>query len=189
MHSLGCAKLIPGDDIVIIGGGVMGLLHIMGAHLFGVRTILSEPDQNRRTFAGKIGANFIINPLTEDAVMRVKQISNGRGVEAVINTTAIPAITEQAVKMTGMKGRCIVYSSQHPDKPVNVNPGWLHNSEVILTGAVNPTITSFDQAVNLISKGILDPSILVTEMIDYTHASDAFERASRPDTYRIVITF
>lgn len=176
-----------GDDAVVIGGGVMGQLHLLCLEKRGVRTILSEPDAARRAFAEAHGCRITIDPARENAVERVFQLTGGRGAETVFNTTAISAVEEDAIRMTGKLGRCVTYSSQHPDSPVLVSPNWLHNSEAVLTGAVNPGIDSFDQAVNLIGKGILSLNDLVSAVYPKERATEAFEEALKPSTYRVII--
>jgi len=187
LNSIHRAAPRMGDDAVVIGGGVMGQLHLMCLEKMGVRTILSEPDAARRDFAASHGCRIALDPGREDAVDRVLQLTGGRGAETVFNTTAISKVEEDAIRMTGKLGRCITYSSQHPDSPVSVSPNWLHNSEAVLTGAVNPSIVSFDQAVNLIGKGILSLGDLVSAVYPKEQATEAFEEALEPSTYRVVV--
>ena len=188
LNSMERARPQMGDDAVIIGGGVMGQLNQLLFKKMGLRTILSEPDAARREFALKHGCDVVIDPMAEDPVAKVKQLTGGRGAEVVINTTAVPAVQEQAIAMTGRLGRCVAYSSQHPDRPVPVSPNWLHNTEAVITGAVNPSIRSFEQAVAVLNKNIVDLKDLITGVYPMEQAQQAFEAALRMDTYRIVIT-
>ncbi len=178
-----------GDDVVIIGGGVMGMLHILCSKLMGTRVILSEPDPARREFAKRLGCDIVLDPSGTDAVGAVLDLTQGRGAEVVYNTTAIPSVAAQAIKMTGRFGRCVMYSSQHPDSPVGVSPNWLHSSEAVLTGAVSPSIVSFDRAVNLLSKGLIDVWPLVCAVFPFEQAYEAFIEATKPDTFRIIVSF
>lgn len=62
------------------------------------------------------------------------------------------------------------------------------NTARIITGAVNPSVDSFDQAVNLLCKNIVDLTDLVSAVYPMDQAQQAFEAALRPDTYRVVVT-
>lgn len=177
------------DDVVVIGGGIMGVLHLMCAKLRGARVIVSEPDDRRREFTRKLGCDAAVNPREEDPVEAVRALTGGRGADVVFNTTAIASVAEQAVRMTGNLGRCVMYSSQHPDAPVAVSPNWLHNSEAVLTGAVSPSVRSFDRAARLLAKGLLDVKPLISGVYDYTKSEEAFRQAVSPDTYRVVVNF
>lgn len=189
LNSIEKGRIELGDDVVVIGGGIMGMLHVMSAKLSGARVILSEPDPERRRIAEELGCDITFNPLEKNPVEYVRSLTEGRGAEAVFNTTPISAVAKQAVEMTAPMGRCIMYSSQHPDKPFEISPNWLHNSETIVTGAVSPSVRSFNRSVNLLAKKIIDPEKLVSGTYSYENAQDAFEAAVRPDTYRIIVTF
>lgn len=189
MNSISKADPRPGDDALIIGGGVMGLLHIIAARLRGAFTILSEPNQARREVAKALGCNLTIDPMSTDLHTEIMALTQGRGAQSVFNTTAISAVAEQAVALTGKGGTCVMYSSQHPDQPIQLSPNWIHNTEVRITGAVNPSTQSFDQAVNLIDKGLVRAGSLVRASFPYTEAQQAFEASLDPANFRTIITF
>jgi L-iditol 2-dehydrogenase len=189
LNSIERGHLEIGEDVVVIGGGIMGQLHVMCAKLSGCRVIMSEPDGPRRELAKKLGADICIDPTQVDAVEEVKRLTDGEGAAAVFNTTAVSAVAQQAIGMVAKLGTVVMYSSQHPDKPIEVSPGWLHNSEANITGAVSPSIRSFRRSVNALSKGIIDPELLVSGVFDYHDCQKAFETAIRPDTFRCIIKF
>ncbi|MBQ3338049.1 MAG: hypothetical protein IJG82_00380, partial [Atopobiaceae bacterium] len=99
------------------------------------------------------------------------------------------AVAQQAIGMVAKLGRVVMYSSQHPDKPIEVSPNWLHNSEAVIIGAVSPSIRSFRQSVDALSKGLIDPELLVSGSWDKTEAQSAFEAAIDPATFRCIIRF
>lgn len=189
LNSIEKGKIELGDDVVILGGGIMGMLHLLSAKLSGARVIMSEPDEKRREIAESLGCDITFSPLEKAPVEYVKSLTEGRGAEVVFNTTPISIVAKQAVEMTAYMGRCVMYSSQHPDKPFEISPNRLHNSEAIVTGAVSPSVRSFNRAVNMLAKGILNPKSLVSGVYSYDNAKDAFEAAVRPDTFRIIVKF
>ncbi len=189
VNSVNRTNIQFGEDVVVIGGGTMGLLHVVLAKLKGARVILSEPLAERRQKALDLGCDVVIDPLAEDAVEAVKQATEGRGGIVVFNTTAIPAIAKQAVEMTAPTGTVVMFSSIHPNTPVPVDMGRIHSYQITITGAVSPTIHSFAQSVDLIAKGIVDPTVFTEATIDYKDFGKAIELASRPDTYKVILTF
>jgi L-iditol 2-dehydrogenase len=189
MNSLDKGQIRMGDDVLVIGGGIMGQLHVIGARLSGARVILSEPDYERRKFAEKLGCQITIDPNSHNLLKTIRELTGDRGVDVIFNTTAIPEITQEAIGLLGYSGKFVMYSSQHPDKPIDLSPNWLHNSEAILTGAVSPSIASFDKAVNLINKGIIDPSPFVSAVYDYHDIQKAFESSLKKENFRVVVKF
>ena len=189
VNSIDRVNIKYGDDVVVIGGGTMGLLHVVLAKLKGARVILSEPMEARRQKALELGCDECINPMEVDAVEGVKALTEGRGGIVVFNTTAIPAIAAQAVEMTAPTGTVVMFSSIHPNNPVPVNMGAIHSFQKTITGAVSPTVSSFHQAVELIGKGIVDPTVFTEAVIDYKNFGEAIALASRPDTYKVILNF
>ncbi len=189
LNSIEKGRIDLGDDVVVVGAGIMGMLHIIGAKLSGARVILSEPNAERRKIAEELGCDITINPTEVNPVEYIKSLTDGRGAEVVFNTTSISAVAKQAVEMTAPMGRCIMYSSQHPDQPFEISANWLHNTEAIVSGAVSPSVRSFHRAVNVLSKKIINPERLVSGIYNFENAQEAFEAAVRQDTFRIVVTF
>ncbi|SEO78160.1 zinc-dependent alcohol dehydrogenase [Propionispora vibrioides] len=189
LNSIGHGKIEIGDLVVVIGGGVMGLLHIKLAKLRGAKVILSEPDMKRRNLAQMYGCDIAFDPREKDPVDYVKELTGHRGAEVVFNTTAIPAVAEQAIRMTSAAGRCILFSSMHPNTPLQVDGGRIHSQETVITGSVSPTVYSFQQAVKVIAEKMIDFTPLIHKVYPYTSATEAFEEASRPDTLKTILRF
>lgn len=188
VNSIEQGKVQLGNDVVVIGGGIMGMMHIMLSKLKGAFVIISEPDEKRRKLALELGADMAINPMEKDPVEEIKALTEGRGADVIFNTTPIASVAEQATQMVGYMGRVVMYSSIHPDKPINVSPQWLHKSQAVITGAVSPSIESFDTAVRLLDKGIVNPQKLISGTYDLTNAQKAFDEAVMPNTFRIIVT-
>lgn len=187
IHSIERAHLKLGQDVVIIGAGVMGLLHLAVAKKMGTRVIVCEVDEKRRKLALELGADYVINPVKEDMVSVVKSLTCGRGADAVFHTTAIASVAESAIKLAGKMGIVIMYGSFHPDKDISVNPNWIHNTEVVITGTVSPSTEDFLKSSRLLNYGIIDPMLLVQASFDIKDIQKAFELAVDPKTYRVVI--
>lgn len=187
VHSIQKGNVQLGDDVVVIGVGIMGALHIQLAKLRGARVIACEVDEERLKMAKKMGADITINSKNEDAIARVMELTQGRGADIVFCTVAIAAIADDAVKMTGKVGKTIFYSSFHPDKPIEISPNKIHSTEQIITGSVNPQTKDFLIASRLLSANIVDVSELISARIPFEQMDEAFQKAIDPSTYRIIV--
>lgn len=189
LNSINRTEIQFGDDVVVIGGGAMGLLHIMALKMKGARVILSEPLAKRRQKAFQLGCNAVIDPVDEDAVEAVRKLTGGRGASAVFNTTASPKVAADTVEMTAPGGVCVMFSSLHPNDPVPVDMGRIHSYQVTVTGAVSPTIKAYNQAVQLLGKGLLDPASLIEAIYDYTEFDKAIACAMKTESYKVILKF
>lgn len=136
-----------------------------------------------------LGCNIAFDPTKEDATEKIKELTEGRGANIVFNTISSPQIARDSVKMTSPGGICVMFSSIHPNEPVEVNMGIIHSYQKTITGAVSPTIQSYNQAVLMISKGIVDPTNLIEEIFNYKDFDKAMETAMNPDTYKVILKF
>lgn len=189
LNSINCADIQFGDNVVVIGGGAMGLLHVLAAKMKGARVILSEPLEQRRKKALKLGCDEIIDPTNGNAIEAVLELTGNKGANSVFNTTASPKVALEAVEMTIPGGTCVMFSSLHPNDPVPVNMGRVHSYQITITGAVSPTIKSYYQAVQLIDKGLLDPTPLIEGIFDYTEFDKAIKIAMRTESYKVLLKF
>lgn len=187
VHSIRNGQIELGDDVVVIGVGIMGAFHIQLAKLKGARVIACELDPKRLEVAKKMGADILINSGETDPVEEVKKITDGRGADAVFCTVPVSALAKQAVDMTGKVGRTVFYTSFHPDNPIEVSPNKIHSSEQIITGTVNPQKKDFLIATKLLSSKLIDVSELISGRVPLAEIDRAFEEAILPNTYRIVV--
>ncbi len=187
VHSINNANIQLGNDVVVVGNGIMGAFHIQLAKLKGARVIACEVDDKRLELAKLMGADILINSREEDAVAKVKEYTDGRGADVVFCTAALTSLADQSINMTGNNGFVVMYSSFPKGKPIELDVNSVHSSEKIITGAVNSNTQDFMSAVRLLSFGIIDASKLVSEVVPLSNIDYAFERAIDPATYRIVI--
>ena len=185
VHSIQNADVQMGDDVVVIGVGIMGALHIQLAKLRGARVIACEVDDARLEVARKMGADITVNTKGIDAAAKIKELTDGRGADVVFCTVAISEIAADAVGMAGKIGR--FYSSFHPDNPIEISPNKIHSTEQILTGSVNPQTKDFLIATRLLSGKLIDVSELISATIPLNEIEDAFNKAVDPSTYRIIV--
>ena len=159
---------------------------------FGFREADKNPAKIEYTkrnidLALELGCDIAFNPKDCDAVAYVKELTEGRGADVVFDTTTPPAVAAQAIDMAGKLGRVVMYSSVIPADPIPFDANALHSSEKIITGSVSPSIQSFDTAVRLLNKGLINPKKLLHSVFEKEDAVQAFETSIRPDTYRVII--
>ena len=180
------AKL--GQDVVVIGAGPMGMLNMLIAKRRGTRLIVSEVDQRRNDYALELGADLTVNPKTEDAPARVKEITGGKGADVVIVAIGNHTANLDALNMVAEYGTVMLFASAHPVTDLTVDPNFIHRKQVTLTGSRNGSPESFETATTLLSKRLLNVRPLIQQQVPMDQIKDAFELAIRPDTYRVIVT-
>ncbi len=98
----------PGDNVVICGGGPIGLGAIAVLKRAGAsNVILSEPEKARSDIGAKFGADHIINPLEEDFAERVLDITKGMGASLFLEATGLPTRVYPGIEKVIWEGRSL----------------------------------------------------------------------------------
>ncbi len=187
VHSIEQADIALGEDVVVVGAGIMGQFHVALSRARGARVIVVEPNKERAVLATKMGAMEIIDPFAEDATQRILKLTNGRGAHVVFTTITQTTLAELYIKALAKRGRIIYYGSFHPDGDIAVSPNMIHYSERVITGSYSPTTKAFYTAIRLISYGIIDVRPFLSAEYPLAMAQEAFRKAQDPQTYRVSI--
>jgi 2-desacetyl-2-hydroxyethyl bacteriochlorophyllide A dehydrogenase len=187
VHSVNNAAIELGNDVVVIGCGIMGNFHIQLAKLKGARVIACEVDEERLKVARLVGADILINAKETNAVEKVRELTDGRGADVVFCTAALVQLADDSIHMTAKTGRVVMYSSFPANKPVELDVNSVHSTEMNITGALNQNTRDFLAATRLINFGIVDVSPYISEVVPLEKIGYAFERAIDPKTYRVLV--
>ena len=189
LRSVKRARIHPGEKVVIIGMGVMGVLHLQLALARGGVVIVSEPNPDRRAAALAMGATAAIDPSREAYRERVLALTDGWGADVTFICVPHAAVVGPAVEAAAKNGRVLMYSSIHPrGTKVELDPNIFHNREVVLTGTMSQSQRDFFEAAQLIAHGLVDLDPLISARYPLEEVQAAFEAALREDTYRVFVT-
>jgi threonine dehydrogenase-like Zn-dependent dehydrogenase len=178
-----------GDTAVIVGAGIMGLLHLAALRATGAVVVISEPDPGRRAKALEMGAQAAIDPSTEEYVAGVMRLTEGRGANVTYMAIGAPSAIEQAVQASAKRGIVSVYASVHPrGSTIQVDPNIFHHKEVMLSGSLAQDHEDFLDAVWSIAHHTIDLQPLLSATFPLHELEQAFAAATRPDTYRVFVT-
>jgi L-iditol 2-dehydrogenase len=187
LHASRLLDLRVGQDVVVIGAGVMGLMNVVAARQYGCRVIASEIDPDRLAMAGRMGATVLIDASKEDPVARVKELTEGRGAEAVIAAIGHPKANEQGMAMLSDRGRFVLFAAAHPEPELTFGPNEMHNRETGVFGVISGDKQDFYAATRLIRYGLVDLSPLIDFRYPLEEIGAALEHAIKPGTYRVIV--
>ena len=151
LNSIEACDLSAGSSVAIIGAGPMGLLHLLLARQLGAGTvIMSEPDEERRAIASKMGADLVIDPRQTSFVDTVKELTSGLGADAVIVSAGIADVVGESLAAARAQGVVNLFAGFPPDSSVSFDPNIVHNKEIRLTGSQNASIEQYQQVLDLL---------------------------------------
>ena len=162
LHGMDMCEIRPGHQVVVIGGGMIGLLMLQLSRLAGAAKVaLLEPVESKREVGKKLGADICIDPIHEDVKARLKE-EGMTWVNTVIECVGRPSTIEQAIDIAGNKAVVMMFGLTKPDETISVKPFEIFRKELVLKASyINPYTQK--RALDLIDSGRLDVSSMVYE--------------------------
>jgi L-iditol 2-dehydrogenase len=183
LHGAEEARVKLGDSVAIIGAGPIGLLHLLTAKKLGAEKVMMiDLVDERLDYATKLGADGVINGGKENAVEKVRQLTNGYGADVTIEAIGLPSTWEQALKLVRKGGTVLEFGGCPPGTEIKVNAERLHYGELTVLGAFHTTPLHFRKALNLIASRTIDVKPLVTRKMKLDDIEQAFEILSTSKT-------
>ena len=187
IRSLKKLQVTIGENVLIVGAGPMGILHLQVARAMGARVFVSDPNAMRLNVAQSLGAYAVIDPSKEDLEETIRLETDGIGVDACVVTSPAQAALSSGISILSIGGRLNIYTSYLEEMPVPMDANKLHRNESLITGSEGRTEFDFHQAVKLIGYGMVDVKPLVSKVVRYENISEGIEAAMREDTLRVLL--
>ncbi|MCC6190048.1 MAG: zinc-binding dehydrogenase [Anaerolineales bacterium] len=189
VRSVKRARVAPGDFVVVMGGGVMGALHVLLAKRQGATVVVSEPDAGRRQRLEALGADCVVDAAATDLRALVKDMTRGHGAEVVFDAVGMGPNLETGLQLVGNGGRVMVYARVYPKgTTIKMDPNLFHEKEIVLTGSMSQNREDFMQAAEMIVRRTADLRPLISGIYPMDQLVEAFEASTRLENYRIVVT-
>ena len=179
----------PGDTVTIVGAGPIGLAVILTAQFYTPASIIViDIDDNRLEVAKSFGATHTINSKTENAVLKIMEITEQRGVDVAIEAVGIPETFEICQSII-TPGGVIANVGVH-GKSVNLHLETLWSRNITITTRLVDTVSTPLLLKSITSKK-LDATRLITHRFalnDIMKAYDAFQNAAAEKTLKVILT-
>ncbi|MEO7468159.1 MAG: NAD(P)-dependent alcohol dehydrogenase [Sphingobium limneticum] len=129
-------KVQPGQSVVILGAGSVGLSAIMAARVVGAASIIAiDLNPDRLALAAELGATLTINGQSENPVARVLDMLPA-GVDFAIDCTGLPAVIQQGIAMLGVRGTCGIVGAAAPGTMVQADVSHIMSGGRTIRGIV-----------------------------------------------------
>jgi len=187
IHASRKLSIKPGNKVLIIGDGPMGLLHIQTVKAFSSVEVILSGMTPHRLQVGKKLADHVIDAKNEDVVARVKEITDDEGPQQII--VAVPSIeaAKQAIEMVCPGGEVLLFGGFPKNSNLAVDPNRFHYDEVKLLGSLGSLPNEFKMALDFIESGKVNHDLLITHRYSLDKVSLALERGIRQEGIKAVV--
>ncbi len=178
-HDVRLSGLSQGEDVVVIGGGPIGILVAMVARDAGGNVLVSEVNSNRLAIAEKLGFDTV-NPADEDLAAMVNMRTGDKGADVVFEVSGSQAGVDAMTAVAATRAR-IVMVAIHAQKP-QIDMFQFFWRELKLIGARVYEPEDYDKAISIVASGGVDAETVITDVSPLSDIQAAFESLDRSPT-------
>ena len=188
--ALNTASIEPGDSVLVVGAGGIGVSIAAGAAIAGAtRVIVSDPSEARREQAMQFGATDVIDPTRTDVVAEVSSLVPG-GVDTAFDAVGSAALIDTCLAATCNGGETVLVGAAPMTDSVSVNPVTMMFAEKGIKGSLlGSSLASRDipRLVELWRAGRLPLDQMVTARLPLAEVNDAVRDAEAGKGLRTVL--
>jgi threonine dehydrogenase-like Zn-dependent dehydrogenase len=180
-HGVRRADVTPGEFVLVVGAGPIGLGTMEFARIAGGRVIALDINDNRLEFCkDKLKVEFTVNGLKENVVERLKEITNGDMPTVVIDATGSLRAINAGFEYMAHGARYVLVGLQKNELVIS-HPEF-HKREATLMSSRNATRQDFEHVIDSMKKGLVKPETYITHRVSFDEVKDNFASWLKPET-------
>ena len=180
LHGIDMAAPLPGERVIILGGGVIGLLALQLARNAGAEVLLITRHPAKRALAERLGASATAATPAEAQALWPK------GADVVLECAGVVDTVEAAPALTRTGGRIVILGVLPKGQKVQIEPFDLLFREIqLLHSFINPFTQS--RAAAMIASGAVQVAPLISRTIPLSEAVAAIATPARPGEVRVLV--
>lgn len=162
------AKVGPGDDVLVVGaGGGVGIHAVQMAKLCGGRVLAADLSEEKLEKVKELGADEVIHTRERDLTKEVLRLTDGKGVDAVLDFVASSETLEAGFQALGRAGRLVVLGFRPPhvfkvDPTFRVDPLSVLNKGLEIHGSRYISMAELIESVKIVKEGKIKPVVTQT---------------------------
>ena len=188
-HAVEKLNIKPGDRILVVGMGPIGISCAQNAQTYGAEVFFSEKDENRRRHGIERFGYKALDPDCFGYMEKVEKITNGDYFDAVIDTTAAKASMENDWKLIGQGGKIVFVGICNGMLEIMGVPFHMKEPSVYVTR--NSTQSDFERVLRFWKLGFLNPGQFITHTTSFENAATILPQWSsvQSDVFKGVVLF
>jgi 2-desacetyl-2-hydroxyethyl bacteriochlorophyllide A dehydrogenase len=180
-HAVRRADIQNGDNTLVIGAGPIGLAAMQFAKAAGANVIALDLNQGRLDFcASDIGVSASVNPTKEDAIEKIKSLTNGEFCTSVIDATGHAGSMMGAVEYCSHSAN-LVYVGLSKDKISYDHPN-IHKRELTIMCSRNATLEDFQHVADCLNDGRAKSTCMITHTCSFEEMIENFPSWTKAET-------
>ncbi len=181
-------RVTPGDVVLIVGAGPVGVLHLLLARFSGARkVIVSDVSGDRLAEARRVAPDAVF-VLARDVEAAVSTETGGRGADVIIVACSSADAQRQSLEFAALGARINFFGGLPRGKDaVTLSTNLIHYRQLIVTGTTGSSTHQFRRALEILASRKVDARSVITNRYALDEVRQAFEAARSLKGLRTVI--
>ena len=190
LKAIETARVTPGETVLVIGQGPMGLLLMMLARLAGAIVFVSDLIPDRRAAGVRLGATAAFDPAAECLAEELQGRTEGRGADAVLVAVPAPSALTEALGCARRGGRVLLFAQNDPHMKLEFPAAAVGVEEKEILGSYSAAVDRLNESAKLVFSRALPVGELVTHRFPLEKFEQAWSLSARPrmNSLKVVIT-
>jgi L-iditol 2-dehydrogenase len=190
IKSLRRSGLRPGDSILVIGLGIMGMMHVRLARQMGAGMVIGADLFDRRAQrARELGADASIVVAGDNLVDEVRKVTGGAMADVVIVGPGSSAAIKTGIAAAGKGATVVQFTATPPEDEILLRPHDLYFNETRLVPSYSCGPDDTRDALEAVRNGVITARELVTHQFPLDQIGAAYQQAQKPESLKVVVTF
>ncbi|MDE5605256.1 MAG: zinc-binding alcohol dehydrogenase family protein [Eubacterium sp.] len=172
-HALSRAEVKEGDNLLIMGAGPIGLFALIKAKAMGARVAIADLLESRLNLAKEYGADLIINSKTDNLDEKCLAFTDGNGFDVCVEACGLPVTFLSCIEQAAHGANIILIGNGKKETT------FLHSiilkKELNIFGSRNAFTKDFEELINLVKAGKVNPLKMISGVYDAEDAKSAFD--------------
>jgi len=179
VHALNLAQIQLADVVVVAGLGAIGMGVLQVARLKTPRMLVGlDVDDSLLKIAGRLGADYVFNPLRQDVPAELRALTEGRGPDIYIEASGSTAALHTGFEVVRKAGRLVVFGVYGQEATIDFNLVSEFKELEIVGGHLSPN--AYPLAIKYLAEGLVNWQVMVTHVFPLAEFEKAINVKGQP---------
>jgi L-iditol 2-dehydrogenase len=170
----------PGERVLILGQGPIGLMFTMLVNRTGARIAVTDRIAERLAIASRCGAEFAWDPDSVDVAAEVKRLTDGRGADLVIVAASVAGIVDRAIAASRPGAKLLLFAQTSATERFEASGADICVGERTLFGCYSASVDLQKESADLVFGGELPLEELISHCLPLVKIRSGFDLALHP---------
>ena len=185
-HGIERGQVKAGDRVLVVGGGGIGILAALAAKSRGAGVYLADVSPAKLKLASSLGIDgTFLSDAMDSYTDAVEKFTGGDGFDVAIEAVGLPETFQGCIDVAAFGGSVVVIGVSK--KRLEFDFTLIQKKELRVFGSRNATRADFENVIELVKSGRIDPAKIITDVYNWQEAGKAFAEFDKSAGHKLKV--